>query len=203
MAFYLGRDIKVYITTEGNTDGYLNVTAADGSLDFETGAPGAGEYTFAAPMATAALVSGQVNSLTGCDVSIGAMDEDITYFGFRQVSKAEIKKETTVSMTRTKNGNIWESVFQNGGRWGSASGATGANNGLQEPNIYTGFRVYVELASGSSSPEVLTIPNAVISGYTVSLNVDGTAEETMEFSTNVTPVVQTTANVSPTEITAL
>lgn len=44
----------------------------------------------------------RVMNVTGVDLSIGAVDEDITYFGLRQVTKAEIKKETTVSLTRKR-----------------------------------------------------------------------------------------------------
>ena len=65
----------------------------------------------------------QLTNIIGLDVSIGTMDEDITYFGFRQTTKAEIKKETTISITRKKESLVWDSVFNNEatgvyGRWG-------------------------------------------------------------------------------------
>ena len=200
MAFYLGRDVKVYLTTEDGTNGCV-VDASGNSLSFQSGAPGAGEYWFAGPRTLAGTASGQVNSLTSCDISIGAMDEDITYFGFRQVSKAEIKKETTISLTKTKGDNIWDTVFNEGGRWGCTGSA--AYTGLGEPTASTGYRIYVEMASGSSAPEVFTLPNAVIAAHTVSMNVDGSAEETLEFSSNVTPIASGAAYTAATDVTAL
>jgi len=200
MAFYLGRDVKVYLTTEDGTNGCV-VDASGNSLAFQSGAPSAGEYWFAGPRTLAGTVSGQVNSLTSCDISIGAMDEDITYFGFRQVTKAEIKKETTVSITKTKGDNIWDTVFNEAGRWGCSG--TNALTGLTEPAKEIGYRIYVEMASGSSAPEVFTLPNAVIAAHTVSMNVDGSAEETLEFSSNVTPIASGAAYIGQTDASAL
>ena len=45
--------------------------------------------TFATDLPAGGTAQGKV---TGCEVGIGAMDEDITYYGMRSVTKAEIKK---------------------------------------------------------------------------------------------------------------
>jgi hypothetical protein len=48
-----------------------------------------------------------VSDLTGVDIGIGVQDEDISYVGGMNVLKTEIKKETTVSLTRMKS-NMFE-----------------------------------------------------------------------------------------------
>jgi len=53
----------------------------------------------------------------------------------------------------------------------------------------------VQLKSGE---EVLTIRNACIQAHTITLNSDGTSEETMEFMSYVDPVVGASSNVDPT-----
>ena len=50
--------------------------------------------------------------------------------------------------------------------------------------------MFVRLRNGDGSArgEVLAFPNAVITGHSVSVNPDGTTEETMEFTTSVNVV---------------
>jgi hypothetical protein len=192
MVYFMGQDIALFIATEGTnttvyglcsdagvvswsaTTGSLNIFAgpAQGSLDYRDG-----------------TVKGvpQLTNIIGLDVSIGTMDEDITYFGFRQTTKAEIKKETTISITRKKESLVWDSVFNNEatsiyGRWG-VSGTTGLD-GLSEPTVELGYRVHVMLQNGT---EVMSIPGCVLASHTVTTNVDGSADETLEFTTPLTP----------------
>jgi len=205
MAYYLGRDVSVAITTEDadygvEVNGVTKGTFADeagtantvfagpllaqnGSSVFGTQADGAGtDY------------SNEVSDLTGVDLGIGVTDEDITYMGQRSVLKAEIKKETTVSLTRKKSNASWDVVFNDGARWGITD--TSFYTGLEDPAVSTfGYRVHVQLKSGE---EVLTIRNACIQAHSVSLNGDGTTEETLEFMSYVDPVIGTASNVTPT-----
>ena len=120
-------------------------------------------------------------------MSIGAVDEDITYIGKRQVTKAEIKKETTVSLTRKKNNIAWDGIFNNGGRQGCATGSEISS--LQEPTINTGYRVHVVL---SGSTDYFSVRGCCVQAHSVSVNADGTSEETMEFMTYITPKVSAT-----------
>ena len=123
------------------------------------------------------------------------MDEDITYVGFRNITKAEIKKETTVSITRKKNDITWDAIFNNGGRQGCANSSEVSS--LQEPTIDTGYRIHVVL---SGSTDVFSVRGCCVQGHTVSINADGTSEETMEFMTYITPKVTNAAVV--TDLTA-
>ena len=177
MAYYLGRDVTVNIKTEHGTAGI------DLNGGYNT------DPTVATWFASDNADSGiTVGDLTGVDIGIGVQDEDITYMGKKSVLKAEIKKETTLSLTRKKSTALWEKVF-NVARWGADSGSI--HLGLSAPpadGSYDnyGYKIAVNMSAAS---DVLTLRNCTITGHTVSLNADGTAEETLEFVTQVAPAV--------------
>jgi hypothetical protein len=92
-----------------------------------------------------------------------------------------------------------------GARWGVIEGAAQTwyiNNGLVAPknatdyggsDITFGYRVFVELNSG----EIMAVPGCQLTGHTVTLNADGTTEETCELISQVTPRIGATlASVS-------
>ena len=163
----------------------------------------------------------KVSDLTGVDLGIGVTDEDVTYMGKKTVLKAEIKKETTISLTRKKKNNVWDVVYNGptatnegwdgtaaedgdyGARWGVIEGTEGdwhINNGLMAPKNAVdyggsvpcfGYRVHIELKSGE---EVISIPGCQLTGHTISLNADGTTEETCELISQVTPKIGTAIN---------
>ncbi len=220
MVYYLGKDVQVYITTETD-EAHVKIEGAckvDGGVDATT--------HFAHKLAAISLTTtgNNVSDLTGVDIGIGVQDEDISYIGGMNVLKAEIKKETTVSLTRKKSSSEWDVVFggpvydtheydndtlDHGARWGvayraSGGGAPTANlisNGLIAPSeskqsdatICFGYRVHVQLKSGG---QWLSIPGCQITGHSVSINGDGTSEETLEFSTNVDIKIGATAGVT-------
>jgi hypothetical protein len=206
MAYYLGRDIGVWILTESTSRG-VQVTsneAALGAADTKSAA------YFAQPLLTGSVVGTyQQTDVTGLDLSIGVVDEDITYIGQRSVLKAEIKKETTVSLTIKKSDNLSDVIFNgptksgdeyvsgvvnHGARWGIST--TGGNvkisdglhapkDHLQSTNVSFGYRLIIKLNSG----EYFAVPACQLASHTVTLNADGTTEETIEFSSNVTPII--------------
>ena len=217
MAYFLGRDVSVYIGTESNTAnkniGVVSGTVA-GAPSCTVSATGTSNTTyFAYSLDEGATVTGwpaAVADLTGVDVSIGAMDEDITYIGQKGTGKVEIKKEYTISLTKKKNDDTWDTIFngpctaasaetddgKHGARWGlagdygtSTAAAPLIADGLANPYDYNngttvqaGFRVFLVVKSGSAG-ETLAFPNCLITSHTTSLNADGVTEETMEFST--------------------
>ena len=134
-----------------------------------------------------AAYTNEVADLTGVDLSMGATDEDVVYFGQRQVLKAEIKKETTCTVTRKKGDRVWEEVFNNA-RWGVNEAGAGirANLAGQPDDIGFGFRVYIKM---KDTAEVFILRNACVQSHSVSLNPDGITEETMEFMTYVDPIM--------------
>lgn len=108
-----------------------------------------------------------------------------------------------------------------GARFGLADGATTSASdigmGLDFPAyicsgtagtypVY-GYRVHMRLRNGDGTNygEVITLTNCAITGHSVSVNADGTTEETMELSTSVMPAMaySTAANTFNTTPTAL
>lgn len=196
MTYFLGRDLNAYIGTESAFGLHWSGTTASTAVT-----AAADNKTFAMPLASG-VVTSTTNyafgnlclDLTGCDLSIGAVDEDVTYFGLRSVQKVESKKETTVSLTRKKINMDWDLTFNNGYRWG-ISGSADPWDGLEEPTATHGYRLFLELKNGA---EVFTVPNACIQSHTVTLNADGTADETLEFMSYVTPLLAATGSVAVT-----
>jgi len=195
MAYFLGKDVAVHIAVEQVPDttvsgAFVDVTAnpalitatliTAGDIQFAGGRDG-GAATIAVP------------DLTGVDISIGAVDEDISYFGYRSVTKAQIKNETTVSLTRKKKDSSWDAIF-NGGRYGCDSTGDFTAFGLTQPTINTGYRLYVYL---KDTEEIFTIIGACVQAHSTSVNADGTSEETMEFMSYITPNVGNAVYTTP------
>lgn len=204
MAYYLGRDVKVYIASEKTgIDLYIHDTTLQGTTS------SGGATIFANPRSAPMGAAGLVTDLTGCDLGIGATDEDISFMGLRTVLKAEIKKETTVTLTKKKADAVWDVIFNGDGtnsyRWGvnasvDAGSTTGVYTGLEKPTVNYGYRIHIQL---KTSGEIFCVRNAQIQAHTVSLNTDGTTEETMEFISMVEPKIVTTAHDTVTPSTDL
>jgi len=208
MAYFLGRDVAVYITTESTeATECINITEPMAGL-CTVSTSGAAGLLFAQGMSvTPTSTYAAVADLTGVDVSIGATDEDITYIGQKGTGKVEIKKEMTVSLTRKKKNNLWDTIFNGptasgaltsapalnqkfGARWGLDGSGAKIGTGLVNPkdvgggtNVEYGYRIHVQLNPSSTAGEIMGFPNCTINSYSTSLNVDGTTEETMEFGT--------------------
>ena len=194
MAYFLGRDVKVALTTEDAANGI----GADGLVDTADAAMFIPSLDFEGGTAFAGVLGVEVSNpfadVVGVDISLGAIDEDITYMGQRTVLKAEVKKETTVSLTLKKSTNFWSLVWRNA-RWGLNTAGSDEHDGLTKPGVDTGYRFHIQL---KSSAEVISVQNCTLTGYSVSLNPDGVQEETLELISHVTPVVGTAVHTTAT-----
>jgi hypothetical protein len=207
MAYYLGRDVVVALTTEDTGFG-LQVDVSDGGLQtFATGAGpedaadlviggGRAGSVFGTVTGTTRNYSNEISDLVGVDLSIGVIDEDITYMGQRSVLKAEIKKETTITLTMKKSDERFDIAFNgdgtNTGRYG-IKGTGSFHTGLEDPGVEDfGYRVYVKLNSG----EIFMAPNCCIQAHSVTLNADGVTEETLEFMTYLDPKIKSAVDVT-------
>ena len=216
MVYFLGRDVTVAISTESDVAGDDVSVASNKCVSGSAGT----HIKFASDMSTTSFGQfgagdGLVTGTTGIDISVGAMDEDITFIGQKGTAKVEQKKEVTVTLTRKKNDDLWGIIYngptnntslQNfgsdqpfGARWGldkvSSATAPYLGDGLRNPketivsgttNVCYGYRIHVQLMSGSAADgttETLSIPNCVVTGYTVSMSADGVTEESLEFGT--------------------
>lgn len=204
MAYYLGRDVKVYIATEKDGAG-LHVH--DTNLKIQSGSTGSTK--FASDRSTAMNASGLVTDLTGVDLGIGTVDEDISFIGLRTVLKSEIKKETTLSLTRKKLNAVYDVIFNGDGtnslRWGcsgvvTADSATNVYTGLEKPTVNYGYRLHIQL---KASGEIFVLRNCTITAHTTSISADGVQEETLEFASHVDPKIVTSAHTTVTGATEL
>ena len=189
MAYYLGKDVGLVVSTEDPSYG-VTVTAANA---LSSASPGA----TIGPRALAGYSTpnfnesiGVISNLTGVDLGIGSTDEDVSFMGANTPLKAEVHKETTLTITKKKNSTAFDVIFSGDtdgtiGRWGVSGAAV--RDGLTEPSDGGfGYRLYLQLKAGT---EIFCIRNAQMTSHTVSLNANGTQEETVEFTSQVNPQI--------------
>jgi len=136
---------------------------------------------------TAEAWDNRPDNITGIDLSLSTTDEDVQFIGQRNVLKAEIKKENSITLTRKKNDEVWTTIY-NEARFGlDENGAIG--NGHYQPDFTSyGYRVALKFKDGASG-EVLILPNCCITEYSVTLSADASQEESMTFLSYVHPIV--------------
>jgi len=197
MVFFLGKDVEIKISTESNKG--IEVTPAGGaSSQITIDATPTGTFN----IKKLGSEDAAFNQLTAAEVSIGAMDEDISYFGMRSQTKADIKKETTLTLTRKKTDEFMDILF-NEARFGVLTDATTADDGLAQPTTDRGYRLFIINNVNSGTAEVITLRGCCIQSHTVTMNTDGTQDETIEFMTYVTPSFGTNGDdglIDPTEL---
>ena len=240
MAYYLGRDIDIAITTEHDeysiglvttaheqTAGALcnNASADTNSVAYSNTTHG--DLLFAGPRNTGAEtnaahnpwkgtiagVGGGTNlsteaftnvpkNVTGLDLSFGVMDEDVAFVGQRNVLKAEIKKDNSVTITRKKSDSVW-SVIYNDTRFGLAeepaadgyyglptSAVNPFHEGLTAPDYVTcGYRIYLRFGTEDANGETFILRNCYITDYNVTLGADSSQEESMTLQSYIDPVI--------------
>ena len=216
MAYYLGKDVEVYMTTESQKWGV--VSGAAGALTFALTSGTALDGTDIVPYRASGMTAGaagafqgpQLSDVTAIDFSPAKMDEDISYMGKNTNLKAEVENEYVVTITKKKNNALWDVLF-NSARYGGYTTSGGAidntenykagavadgdgglvgviHDGLTRTKIQAfGYRLHLVLKD-TTGGEVVTIRNACLNSHTVSLNADGTQEETAEFYSYVKPI---------------
>ncbi len=224
MAYFLGRDVNVFITTETKVTNKAIGVLADGvtAPAITLGDPATSHTNmFADDMNSGVALTGYTAyaDVTGVEVALGTMDEDTSYIGQIQPGKVEIKKEYTVSLTRKKSNNLWDVIFNgdgtNNARFGMGNGNSGLGTGLVNPKTIKdgsgdfscyGYRVSLQFKTGTagsnSNEEVMCIKNCCITGYTTTLNADGVQEETLEFSSYQPAVYGAAGNELNSSLTA-
>ena len=215
MAYFLGRDVKVAITTEHDADEDAGTGAnSDHGIKIDASLTGNLDATDAA--AEMAVPNREVATLftnsdlmktnpvvdvISVDVTVGAVDEDIAYMGQRTALKAEIKKENTVVITKKKDSKLFDEMF-NKARYGLMEAEDGGTTpdvigqtNLRQPSVIMGYRLHVQL---KSAVEVISLPNMTLTEHAVTLNADGVQEESLTFMGHVTPIIAATATTSAT-----
>ena len=197
MAYFLGSDVKIALTTE-STNG---VQVLEDAQNFYNLGVGSTVVNGVNPLSETNLgTAAALVDVVGVDLGIGAMDEDISYLGHRTPLKAEVHKETTVSLTIKRKNAVFDTIYSGDkdgaiGRWGCNVSPGALHDGLSEPTTEYGYRLSIYIKSGH---EVFTVSNAAFVGHTVTLNADGTQEETLDFSSQVEPVIDDAAYFTAT-----
>ena len=204
MAYFLGRDVKVAITTEhdadeddASSDFGLNTSMAATSTANQMAVPNREATIYAADTGQ---VTNPVTDVISVDVTVGAVDEDIAYMGQRTALKAEIKKENTVVITKKKDSTLFDDLF-NVARYGlktsgSATPVLMGQTTLAQPAQIHGYRLHIQLKNGT---EVITFRNMTMSEHAVTLNADGVQEESVTFMGHVTPLIGTAGDKNQTD----
>ena len=224
MAYYLGRDLDIALTTEHATKGLVvdesattgvqgveirnwadaiaDADSFDSSDDRvnlfaapkhfgESGATLFGDMTLNINPTvggdTAEAWDNRPDNITAVDLSVGTVDEDVQFIGQRNVLKAEIKKENSITLTRKKNDEIWNTIY-NEARFGLDESGTLGNGHYQPDFTSYGYRVALKFKDGAAG-EVFILPNCCITEYSVSLSPDASQEESMTFISYVNPII--------------
>ena len=192
MAYFLGSDVEVVITTENA--GYsvrLQESTNRYILSAENAAtPTGGLGINKLDHLNQEFPGDALVDITGVDLGIGAMDEDIDYLGHNTPLKAEIRKNTTLTLTFKRKNVVFDVLFSgddqgNFGRYGLPGNALGT--GLAEPTVDLGYRLVLKL---KDSKEFFVVRNCQMTANNITLNPDGTQEQSVEFTSMVAPLIR-------------
>jgi len=127
MAYYVGRDVDVFWSTEHETHG-IKENSTDFELEVEALAgTDSSTDTIVGSLADIGEAFTKMTDVTGVDLSIGAQDEDITFMGLRNVGKIEIKKDTSITITMKKKDRKFLQLYQGNVKAGSAQDTVGGH----------------------------------------------------------------------------
>ena len=210
MAYYLGSDVDVFMTTEHGTysvsGGASAASAQSGSESPNVGANDGTPYTSIPDRATGINAKSKVTDVIGVDFTPGTRQEEISYMGKNTNLQAEIKKELILTLTRKVTDNTFDNLFNTPARNGvySADGfdATGnetLHDGLRtSKNRNFGYRLHLRTKQSTTDGEgeVITIRNCCITAHTKTLDANNAQEETIEFYSYVQPVISGDGSIS-------
>ena len=160
MAYFTGRDVKIWVTTEHLADG-VKFHQAGGKKLLSTrinvnavGEPTVGQSLecIIPSLGNAGMNNWAMSDITGVDVSIGAADEDISFMGLRNVGKIEVKKDTSVSITRKKSDAGFTLLFQ-GKTDSGVSNTTHGNHSARYGLIGNPTSEWMAIADGTVDPK--------------------------------------------------
>jgi len=220
MVYFLGRDLTVAITMEHSYVGIVSTsgtaelrdttgsaeagvtdwTGSNGTMFCGARKNGSGDTVFGTNIDTGqggATVNNEVLNLTGADLSLGAMDEDLSFIGQRATMRVEVKKENSITLTRKKADDTWDVIY-NDARFGAlegtaASATTSLETGLRAPDFAGyGYRVYLKFrdhTDANSVGAIVCIPNCCITEHSITLGADATTEESITLQSYLDPLI--------------
>jgi len=213
MAYYLGSDVDVFMTTEHGTysvsGGAEIATAQSGSESPNIGANDGTPRTSIPDRATGINAKSKITDVIGVDFTPGTRQEEISYMGKNTNLQAEIKKEMILTLTRKVSDNTFDVLFNTPARngvfdTGGADGTGGTktlHDGLRtSKNQNFGYRLHLRTKVDGTAGvgEVITLRNCCITAHTKTLDANNAQEETIEFYSYVQPVISNDGTISQT-----
>ena len=178
MAYYTGTDVKVWITTEHDEQGIVIATDSNKEklLLSDTGFTTSNTNVQVAPRETHLGYTGyNLADITGVDLSVGAQDEDISYFGTKTVGKSKVKDDITVTITKKKSSTLFALMAQGMCKTGSSQDGTGthtAKHGLILGDGLAASAANMRIANGTTDPKSSLDDNSRVSyGYRVAIQL--------------------------------
>jgi len=226
MAYYVGRDVDVFWSTEHDTIGIKESAA----FKLQIGSTSATSGNIVYDLAQIGKNVTKLSDVTGVDITVGAQDEDVTYMGLRNAGKIEVKKDTSITVTMKKKDRNFIQLFQGetagsghaedevGGhpaRWGLTeltSGNVRIQGGDIDPKSCVdagdttvtsyGYRLILEFKADSNGTTgdgaAVVIPNCTISEVTHTTSNEAADEETVTFTSQVKPIISNALRASST-----
>ena len=158
MTYFLGRDVDVFLTLESK------VTASGLAVDANERVVLAADASATIPSMIngATVATAAVLDLTGVDLSIGVSDEDVgPFFGQETTQKIELRKETTLTLTRKKSDSTFDLIFNGPCSGTQFMGGTSNADLLQAKRQGARFGIKFESAEmrmndGLTNPKLVT-----------------------------------------------
>ena len=174
MAYYTGTDVKVWVCTEHASAG----VTIDANHKLEVSSTGS-DFTAGAiaipPMGLNNKGIGMndfnIADITGVDLSIGAQDEDISFFGTKTPGKIETKADLSVTLTKKKSNKLFSTLAQGQTDDTSSYASVGLHagrHGLVKDSSTSDIRI----ADGTVDPKSSTDDSSnVCYGYRVAIQL--------------------------------
>ena len=214
MAYYLGSDVDLFMTTEHigfSVENGANVSAAASGTSTAAGIGTAASNGSIVPnRATGLATASRINDVVGIDFTPGTRQEEISYMGKNTNLQAEIKKEIILTVTRKVTDNTFDNLFNTPARNGvfctsGADSIVNANKTLHDglrtsKNQNFGYRLHLRTKVDGTAGvgEVITIRNCCVTAHTKTLDANNAQEETIEFYSYVQPVISNDGTISQT-----
>jgi len=126
MAYYTGTDVKVWVCTE-SPDAGLDLSGTGSTLKVVTSFS-EGDVKIV-PRGTHIGKTGfNIADVTGVDLSVGAQDEEISYFGTKTPGKIETKSDMSITITKKVRDRLFATMAQ-GNTISDNSTGTGGHGG--------------------------------------------------------------------------
>jgi len=153
MAYYTGTEVKVWVVTEHATKGIslesdhqLVVEANNGDSSPATTNGAVEIYARGTHLGRTGF---NIADITGIDVSTGAQDEDISYFGTKTPGKIETKSDMSVTITKKKRDRMFMTLAQGDTASGNSTGS-GGHGGKHGIGVAVGITTCVGVGVGGT-----------------------------------------------------